>query len=39
VSLYGAGGVSSLPSVHGLADDRLRIQVDGMDLISPAATT
>ncbi|EER58496.1 TonB-dependent receptor [Acidovorax delafieldii 2AN] len=34
VNLYGAGGVSSLPSVHGLADDRLRIQVDGMDLIS-----
>ncbi len=34
VSLYGAGGVSSLPSVHGLADDRLRIQVDGMDLVS-----
>ncbi|MBA4113245.1 MAG: TonB-dependent receptor [Verminephrobacter sp.] len=34
VSLFGAGGVSSLPSVHGLADDRLRIQVDGMDLIS-----
>lgn len=34
VSLYGAGGVSSLPSVHGLADDRLRIQIDGMDLVS-----
>ncbi|MHB9116957.1 MAG: TonB-dependent receptor [Burkholderiales bacterium] len=34
VSLYGAGGVSSLPVIHGLADDRLRIQVDGMDLIS-----
>ena len=34
VNLSGAGGVSSLPSVHGLADDRLRIQVDGMDLIS-----
>ncbi|MBS0293028.1 MAG: TonB-dependent receptor plug domain-containing protein [Proteobacteria bacterium] len=34
VSLSGAGGVSSLPSVHGLSDDRLRIQVDGMDLIS-----
>ena len=32
VSLYGAGGVSSLPTVHGLADDRLRIKVDGMDL-------
>ncbi|PWB45895.1 MAG: TonB-dependent receptor [Candidatus Methylomirabilota bacterium] len=34
VSLYGAGGISSLPVVHGLADDRLRIKVDGMDLIS-----
>lgn len=34
VSLFGAGGVSSLPSVHGMADDRLRIQVDGMDLVS-----
>ena len=34
VSMYSAGGVSGLPSVHGLADDRLRIKVDGMDLIS-----
>ena len=34
VSLYGAGGVSSLPVIHGLADDRLRIKVDDMDLIS-----
>ncbi|MBS1190027.1 MAG: TonB-dependent receptor [Rhodocyclaceae bacterium] len=34
VSLAGAGGVSSLPVIHGLADDRNRIQVDGMDLIS-----
>ncbi|PWB53343.1 MAG: TonB-dependent receptor [Nitrosomonadales bacterium] len=34
VSLYGAGGVSSLPVIDGLADDRLRIKVDGMDLIS-----
>lgn len=34
VSLYGAGGVSSLPSIHGLADDRLRISVDGMDFIA-----
>ena len=34
MSLYGAGGISSLPSIHGLADDRLRIQVDGMDLMS-----
>lgn len=34
VSLYGAGGVSSLPVIHGMADDRLRVKVDGMDLIS-----
>ena len=34
VSLYGAGGISSLPAIHGLADDRIRIQVDGMDLMS-----
>ncbi|MFA7558626.1 MAG: TonB-dependent receptor [Hydrogenophaga sp.] len=34
VSLNGAGGVSSLPALHGLADDRLRIKVDGMDLIA-----
>lgn len=37
LSLYGAGGVSRLPAIHGLADDRLRIQVDGMDLISACA--
>lgn len=34
MSLYGAGGVSSLPSIRGLADDRVRIKVDGMDLIA-----
>ncbi|HEY8334880.1 MAG TPA: TonB-dependent receptor plug domain-containing protein, partial [Tardiphaga sp.] len=34
VSLRSAGGVSSLPAIHGLADDRLRIKVDGMDLVS-----
>ena len=28
VNVYGAGGVSSLPVMHGLADDRLRIKVD-----------
>jgi iron complex outermembrane receptor protein len=37
ISHYGAGGVSSLPVIHGLADDRLRIKVDGMDLISGCA--
>ncbi|MDX9945662.1 MAG: TonB-dependent receptor plug domain-containing protein, partial [Azonexus sp.] len=34
VSFYGAGAVSSLPVIHGLADDRLRIKIDGMDLIA-----
>lgn len=34
VSVNAAGGVSSLPSMRGLADDRLRITVDGMDLIA-----
>ncbi|MDY6979085.1 MAG: TonB-dependent receptor [Pseudomonadota bacterium] len=34
VSIRGAGGVSGLPDIRGLADDRLRIKVDGMDLIS-----
>jgi len=34
VSLYGAGGVSGLPSIRGLADDRLRIKVDGIDTIA-----
>ncbi len=33
VSLYGAGGISSLPAIHGLADDRIRVQVDGMELM------
>ncbi len=34
ISLQGAGGTSSLPVIHGLADDRNRIKVDGMDLIA-----
>lgn len=34
LELQGSGGVSSLPVIHGLADDRLRIKVDGMDIIS-----
>ncbi len=37
MSFYGAGGVSSLPVIHGLGDDRLRIKVDGMDLVSACA--
>jgi iron complex outermembrane recepter protein len=34
VNLQGAGGVSSMPVVNGLAGDRVRTQVDGMDLIA-----
>ena len=34
VSTYSAGGVSSLPAIHGMADDRIRIKVNGMDLIA-----
>lgn len=37
VSLYSAGGVSSLPVIHGMNDDRVRVKVDGMDLISACA--
>jgi iron complex outermembrane receptor protein len=37
VSLYQAGGVSSMPVIRGFADDRIRIKVDGMDLISACA--
>lgn len=33
VSVYSAGGISGLPVIRGLADDRLRVQVDGMDLM------
>lgn len=29
VAAYGAGGVSSLPTLRGLADDRIKIRVDG----------
>jgi iron complex outermembrane receptor protein len=32
LSLYMGGGVSSLPVIHGLADDRLKIVVDGMSI-------
>ena len=34
VHLNATGGLSSLPAIHGLADDRLRVKVNGMDLIS-----
>lgn len=34
IALQGAGGVSALPSLRGLGDDRVRIKIDGMDLVS-----
>ena len=37
VHTQSAGGVSGLPVIHGLADDRLRAQVNGMDLRSACA--
>lgn len=32
VSLYSGGGVSSLPAIHGMADDRIKTLVDGMPI-------
>jgi len=37
VSLQQNGGVAAIPFLHGLGDDRVRIKVDGMDLISACA--
>lgn len=34
LSFYTGGGVSSLPVINGLADDRLKIAVDGMTITS-----
>ena len=34
MSFYGSGGVSSLPVIRGLNDDRIGIRIDGMDLTS-----
>ena len=33
VSLYSAGGVSGLPVIHGMGDDRINVTVDGMGLM------
>ncbi len=34
VNMYTGGGVSGLPAIHGLADDRVKTKVDGMDLLA-----
>ena len=31
------GGFSSLPMIQGLSDDRIKIKIDGMDLIASCA--
>lgn len=36
-SRYGSGGVSSLPVIHGLNDDRVKVQVNGMNITSACA--
>jgi iron complex outermembrane recepter protein len=37
LSLYGNGGVSALPVIHGMEDDRVRTVLNGMNLISACA--
>lgn len=32
LSLNTAGGISSLPAIHGMADDRVKIETDGMQI-------
>ncbi len=34
MGVFTNGGASGLPTIHGFADDRLRIKVDGMDTIA-----
>ncbi len=34
INIQTSGGVSSFPVIRGLSDDRIRVKVDGMDLIS-----
>ena len=37
MSLAGGGGVSSLPVMHGMADDRINVLIDGMTIVSACA--
>ncbi|MBZ5697508.1 MAG: TonB-dependent receptor [Acidobacteriia bacterium] len=38
LSLYGGGGVSSLPVIHGLDDDRVNVLVNGMTIESACSS-
>ena len=37
LSLAGGGGVSSLPVMHGMADDRVNVLINGMTIVSACA--
>ncbi len=37
VSAYTNGGASSLPVIHGMNDDRIKVLVDGMSITSACA--
>lgn len=37
VSLYTNGGASSLPAIHGMNDDRVKVEIDGMQRTSACA--
>jgi iron complex outermembrane receptor protein len=37
VTQLNAGGVSNLPVIHGLADERIKVEVDGMSITSACA--
>jgi iron complex outermembrane receptor protein len=37
LSLAGGGGVSGLPVVHGMADDRVNVLINGMTIVSACA--
>ncbi len=37
LDIYNSGGVSGLPVIHGMADDRVNVLIDGMSLASACA--
>jgi iron complex outermembrane receptor protein len=37
LDIYNSGGVSSLPAIHGMADDRVNVLINGMSLASACA--
>jgi iron complex outermembrane receptor protein len=37
LDIYGSGGVSGIPAIHGMADERVNVLVNGMSLASACA--